>query len=144
MSIMKSIFGSLVNNLTPVSLALAFKMLKIQYGILQSDNLVKIPWAIHYRDAIDMNYAYDMLFPLTLLIHKCSWMQRKSSLISQSHMLQIVCAKIAVGSGLTLATQIRNPRIYPSLARAIPTSPWCEWSVAALILFSPSIYPVPE
>ena len=62
MSIGKAIFGSMVNKFTPLTLALAFKMLKFQYGKLQEEEVVKTPWAIHYRDAIDMNYAYDMEF----------------------------------------------------------------------------------
>ena len=62
MSIANKILGSMINYITPLTLALAFKMLKYQYGCLQKDEVVKIPWAVHYRDAIDMNYAYDMEF----------------------------------------------------------------------------------
>ena len=62
LSLAKAIFGSTVNQLTPLSLALGFKLLKIQYGLLQHEKVVKVPWAIHYRDAIDMNYAYDIEF----------------------------------------------------------------------------------
>ena len=61
-SIAKAIFGSVFNQLTPLSLSLAFKMLKVQYGWLQHENVVKMPWAIHYRDAIDLTYAYDIEF----------------------------------------------------------------------------------
>ncbi len=37
-------------------------MLKIQYGLFQSHENVKVPWAVHYRDGIDLSYAYDMEF----------------------------------------------------------------------------------
>lgn len=62
MSMGKAIFDSMMTKFTPLTLALAFKMLKIQYGKLQEAEIVKAPWAVHYRDAIDMNYAYDMEF----------------------------------------------------------------------------------
>lgn len=58
----KNIFGSMFNKFTPVSLAMGFKMLKIQYGLFHSHEHVKAPWAVHYRDGIDLMYCYDMEF----------------------------------------------------------------------------------
>ena len=66
MSLGKAIFSSMLNKFTPLTLSLAFKMLKFQYGKLQGDEIVKVPWAIHYRDAIDLNYAYDTEFAFPL------------------------------------------------------------------------------
>ena len=62
MALAKTILGSLLTKITPLSLALGFKLLKFQYGDLQENEVVKIPWAVHYRDAIDLTYAYDMEF----------------------------------------------------------------------------------
>ncbi len=62
MSMEKAILGSMQSKFTPLTLALAFKMLKFQYDQHQNDEIVKAPWAIHYRDAIDLNYAYDIEF----------------------------------------------------------------------------------
>lgn len=62
LTIASAILGSLQYYLTPLTLALGFKMLKLQYGGAQADQVVKVPWAVHYRDAIDLNYAYDLEF----------------------------------------------------------------------------------
>ena len=44
-------------------------MLKIQYGWLQHENVVKVPWAVHYWDATDMGYAYDFEFAFPIDIN---------------------------------------------------------------------------
>ena len=55
-------------DLAPLSLGLGYQALKYQYGELQRDEIVKTPWAIHYRDAIDFMTVTDMefAFPIKL------------------------------------------------------------------------------
>ena len=47
---------------------LALKVLEWQYGN-QQEEVVKVPWAIHYRDGIDLSYAYDIEFGFPLDIN---------------------------------------------------------------------------
>ncbi len=47
---------------TPFTLLGAFQQLKFQYGTMQGDEVVRTPWAIHYRDAIDLMPVYDVEF----------------------------------------------------------------------------------
>lgn len=47
---------------TPISLMIGFQAVKMQYGTLQADKVVRTPWAIHYRDAIDIMRVYDIEF----------------------------------------------------------------------------------
>ena len=49
-------------DLTPLMLGLGFQGLKFQYGKLQGKEVVKIPWAVHYRDGIDLMPCTDMEF----------------------------------------------------------------------------------
>lgn len=69
LTVAKAVFGSMMNYFTPLTLSLGFKMLKFQYGTLQEEEVVKAPWAVHYRDAIDMNYAYDLEFAFPIDIN---------------------------------------------------------------------------
>ena len=47
---------------TPIALMIGFQAVKMQYGTLQADKVVRTPWAIHYRDAIDIMRVYDIEF----------------------------------------------------------------------------------
>ena len=40
---------------------IGFELLKMEYGT-QLKNVVRTPWAIHYRDGIDIMTVYDMEF----------------------------------------------------------------------------------
>jgi hypothetical protein len=46
---------------TPIKLMIGFELLKLQYST-QLEEVVRTPWAIHYRDGIDMMTVYDMEF----------------------------------------------------------------------------------
>ena len=48
--------------ITPLFLTLGFQAIKLQYGELQPEQVVKQPWAVHYRDGIDLMPVYDMEF----------------------------------------------------------------------------------
>ena len=48
--------------LTPFALSAGFEGLKFQYEKLQGDEIVRTPWAVHFRDAVDLMPAYDMEF----------------------------------------------------------------------------------
>ena len=45
----------------PVKLMIGFELLKLEYGT-QLKKVVRTPWAIHYRDGIDIMTVYDMEF----------------------------------------------------------------------------------
>ena len=47
---------------TPASLMVGFELVKLQYGTFQKDEVVRTPWAVHYRDAIDIMRVYDVEF----------------------------------------------------------------------------------
>ena len=51
-----------------MTLGLTYQELKFQYGKLQCDEIVKTPWAVHYRDSIDVMPVTDMefAFPINL------------------------------------------------------------------------------
>ena len=55
-------------SLTPVGLGLGFQALRFQYGDLQGDEVVRTPWAVHYRDAIDEMPVTDMEFAFPINI----------------------------------------------------------------------------
>ena len=46
----------------PVSLMVGFQLVKLQYGATQKEEVVRTPWAIHYRDGIDLMTVYDVEF----------------------------------------------------------------------------------
>ena len=52
--------------ITPLFLTMGFQTIKQQYGGLQKEQVVKQPWAIHYRDGIDLSPVYDMEFAFPL------------------------------------------------------------------------------
>ena len=61
----KSFLAPLIANvpgITPFTLLSTFQELKFQYGSLQGDEVVRTPWAIHYRDAVDLTPCYDTEF----------------------------------------------------------------------------------
>jgi hypothetical protein len=47
---------------TPLSVMIGYQLVKMQYGTFQQDEVVRTPWAIHYRDAIDKMTVYDIEF----------------------------------------------------------------------------------
>ena len=53
---------------TPFALMFSFEGLKMQYGTLQGYEVVRTPWAIHYRDAIDVMPVYDVEFAFPINI----------------------------------------------------------------------------
>ena len=53
---------------TPVSLMIGFELVKRQYGTLQKEEVVRTPWAIHYRDGIDIMRVYDVEFAFPINI----------------------------------------------------------------------------
>ena len=53
---------------TPVSLMIGFELVKMQYGTAQKKKVVRTPWAIHYRDGIDITRVYDVEFAFPLNI----------------------------------------------------------------------------
>ena len=53
---------------TPFALGATFEGLKLQYGTLQGYEVVRTPWAIHYRDAIDAIPVYDVEFAFPIKI----------------------------------------------------------------------------
>ena len=64
-SLGKNILTPLINRFpgsTPLALGASFEALKLQYGTLQGYEVVRTPWAIHYRDAIDVMPVYDVEF----------------------------------------------------------------------------------
>lgn len=69
LTLVKAILGPLFYAITPLTLSLGFTLLKFQYGVRQQEETVKIPWAIHYRDAIDLNYANDIEFAFPIDIN---------------------------------------------------------------------------
>lgn len=52
-----------------INLNLGFQAMKFQYGSLQGDEVVRTPWAVHYRDAIDLMPVYDMEFAFPIDIN---------------------------------------------------------------------------
>lgn len=54
---------------TPLYLAMGFQMVKLQYGVLQPNQVVQQPWAVHYRDGLDLMPVYDMEFAFPLDIN---------------------------------------------------------------------------
>lgn len=50
-------------------LGLGFQALKLQYGTLQEKEVVKTPWAVHYRDGIDLMPVTDMEFAFPIDIN---------------------------------------------------------------------------
>ena len=53
---------------TPVSLMIGFELVKMQYGTAQKETVVRAPWAIHYRDGIDITRVYDVEFAFPINI----------------------------------------------------------------------------
>ena len=47
---------------TPLSVMIGFELVKLQYGTFQTKEVVRTPWAIHYRDGIDKMAVYDVEF----------------------------------------------------------------------------------
>ena len=45
---------------------MGFQTIKKQYGDLQPEQVVKQPWAVYYRDGIDLIPVYDMEFAFPL------------------------------------------------------------------------------
>ena len=61
----KYILSPLMQNLpgsTPISLMIGFELVKLQYGTFQTEEVVRTPWAVHYRDGIDIMTVYDLEF----------------------------------------------------------------------------------
>ena len=54
--------------LTPIILGFSFQAMQEQYGKLQKCEVVRAPWAIHFRDGIGLMPCYDMefAFPINL------------------------------------------------------------------------------
>jgi len=61
---------SKVPSLTPYALNIGFQGVKFQYGTLQGDEIVQTPWAVHYRDALDLMPVHDMEFAFPIDINK--------------------------------------------------------------------------
>ena len=55
--------------LTPFALSAWFEGLKFQYGTLQGDEIVRTPWAVHFRDGIDLTPAYNIEFAFSIDIN---------------------------------------------------------------------------
>lgn len=55
--------------ITPYALKAGFHAVKLQYGTLMPDEVVRTPWAIHFRDAIDLMPVYDMEFAFPINIY---------------------------------------------------------------------------
>ena len=53
-----------------MTLGLTYQELKFQYGTLQHDEIVKTPWAVHYRDSIDLMPVTDMEFAFPINLSK--------------------------------------------------------------------------
>ena len=49
-------------DLTPLTSMHGYQLLRLQYGVLQPDEVVRTPWAIHYLDALDVMPVYDLEF----------------------------------------------------------------------------------
>ena len=61
----KSVLTPLMANMpgvTPFTLMFGYQSVKFQYGTLQGQEVVRTPWAVHYRDAIDLMPCYDIEF----------------------------------------------------------------------------------
>ena len=54
---------------TPVSLMIGFELVKLQYGTFQKEEVVRTPWAVHYRDGIDIMTVYDLEFAFPININ---------------------------------------------------------------------------
>ena len=68
----KYVLSPLMSNLpksTPVSLLIGFELVKLQYGQSQGEEVVRAPWAVHYRDGIDIMKAYDLEFAFPTCIN---------------------------------------------------------------------------
>ncbi len=48
--------------MVPLGTTTGFNVVKKQYGEWQKDEVVRIPWAVHFRDAIDLISVYDLEF----------------------------------------------------------------------------------
>ena len=46
-----------------------FHEVKAQYGKYQADEVVRTPWAVHFRDAIGLMPVYDMEFAFPININ---------------------------------------------------------------------------
>ena len=59
---------SVLPGVTPTMLTIAFKGLKTGHPEGYYEEIVAIPWAIFFRDGLDICYAYDMefLFPVDI------------------------------------------------------------------------------
>lgn len=54
--------------LTPFALAIGFQGVKFQYE-QQADEIVRTPWAVHYRDGIDLMPVQDIEFAFPIDIN---------------------------------------------------------------------------
>ena len=68
MTVAKAVMQTLPEVVELLLFPLSLKMLEWQYG-KQEEEVVKTPWAIHYRDGIDLSYAYDIEFAFPLDIN---------------------------------------------------------------------------
>ena len=68
MTVAKAVIQTLPEVVQLLLFPLSLKMLEWQYG-KQEEEVVKVPWAIHYRDGVDLSYAYDMEFAFPLDIN---------------------------------------------------------------------------
>lgn len=59
---------SILPSSTPISLLVGFELVKLQYGTFQTDEVVRTPWAIHYRDGVDLMRVYDLEFAFPINI----------------------------------------------------------------------------
>ena len=60
----KVAFGEMQKRLpsaAPIAVGVGFQGVKFQYE-KQADEIVRTPWAVHYRDGIDLMPVYDMEF----------------------------------------------------------------------------------
>ena len=55
-------------NSVPLSLMTGYQLVKMQYGTFQQEEVVRTPWAIHYRDGLDIMKVYDMEFAFPINI----------------------------------------------------------------------------
>ena len=61
----KYVLAPMMQNLpgtTPLSVMIGYQLVKLQYGTLQEEEVVRTPWAVHYRDGIDLMTVYDVEF----------------------------------------------------------------------------------
>ena len=68
----KAVFGAMQEkapSLTPFAVGIGFQGVKLQYG-KQADEIVRTPWAVHYRDGIDLMPVYDIEFAFPIDIDK--------------------------------------------------------------------------